>query len=81
MLWIAKVLKQIDAIHPGMPRGELQLRFTTEGGLSTRRQKTYVYRDCPYIKVDVVFSQTGATEAEDKIVSISRPYLGYAVMD
>jgi len=80
-LWIAKVLKQIAAMQPGMTRTDLQSTFTTEGGLSTREQQTYVYKDCPYIKVDVVFSGTGATEADDRIVSISRPYLAFAVMD
>lgn len=80
-LWIAKVLKQIDTIRPGMTRTDLESTFTTEGGLSTRRQRTYVYKDCPYIKVDVFFSDAGATEAEDRIVSISRPYLAFSVMD
>lgn len=80
-LWIAKVLKQIGLIHPGVTRRDLQSTFTTEGGLSTRRQQTYVYKDCPYIKVDVIFADAGTTEAEDKIVSISRPYLAFAVMD
>jgi hypothetical protein len=64
-----------------MTRSDLQLIFTTEGGISTRTQRTYVFKDCPYIKVDVVFSDTGATEAEDRIVSISRPYLAFAVND
>jgi len=80
-LWIAKVLKQIDSIHPGMSRRDLQSTFTTEGGISTRVQRTYVYKGCPYIKVDVVFSDAGATEAEDRIVSISSPYLAFSVMD
>jgi len=80
-LWIAKVLKQIDLIHPGMTRRDLQETFKTEGGISTRTQQTYVYKDCPYIKVDVTFADAGATEAEDRIVSISRPYLAFAVMD
>jgi hypothetical protein len=80
-LWIAKVLRQIDSIHPGMTRRDLESTFTTEGGLSTRKQRTYVYKECPYIKVDVVLSNAGATEAEDRIVSISRPYLAFGVVD
>jgi len=80
-LWLADVLKQIDSIHPGMTRRDLQSTFATEGGISTRQQRIYVYKDCPYIKVDVVFSETGAAETEDRIVSISRPYLALSVMD
>lgn len=79
--WIAKVLRQIDSIHAGMTRRDLQSTFTTEGGISTRTQQTFVYKDCPYIKVNVVFSVTGATEAGDRIVSISQPYLALAVTD
>lgn len=80
-LWLAKVLRQIDSIHPGMTRKDLQSTFTTEGGISTREQQTFVYKNCPYIKVTVVFSATGATEAEDRIVSISPPYLAFTVTD
>ncbi|MBV8629352.1 MAG: hypothetical protein JOZ83_00395 [Silvibacterium sp.] len=80
-LWIGKLLKRIAAMQPGMTRRDLESIFKTEGGLSTRKQQTYVYKDCPYIKVDIVFSGTGATEGEDRIVSISRPYLAFAIMD
>jgi hypothetical protein len=79
--WIANVLRQITSIHPGMTRRDLESTFTTEGGLSWREQQTFAYKDCRYIKVDVVFSGTGATEAEDKIVRISKPYLAWTVMD
>lgn len=80
-LWIAKVLRQIDAIHPGMTRRALESTFTTEGGIFTRTQQTYVYKGCPYIKVDIIFSPTGATQADDKIVTLSKPYLAFSVDD
>src|SRR5258708_28057683 len=53
--WVAKVLRQITTIEPGMKRRDLLKVFTTEGGLSTRFQHTYVYSECPYIKVNVRF--------------------------
>ncbi len=53
--WIAKVLRQIEKIEPGMRRKDLVGIFTTEGGLSNRFQRTYVHVDCPYIKVNVRF--------------------------
>ena len=81
IMWVAKVLRRIDSIHPGMTRSDLESTFTTEGGISAREQQTYVYKDCPYIKVNVVFSARGATGAQDRIVSISPPYLAYSVMD
>ena len=48
--WIAKVLRQIEKIKPGMRRKGLVGIFTTEGDLSNRFQRTYVHVDCPYIK-------------------------------
>lgn len=70
-LWIAKVLRQIKAIHPGITRRDLESIMTHEGGLSTRQRERYVYKGCPYIKVDVVFAPTGADTEDDPIVSIS----------
>jgi hypothetical protein len=85
--WIAKVLRQIDKFRPGMRRKDLLTVFTTEGGLSTRAQRTYVYADCPYIKVTVRFrtsSNEGAAieESPDDIIeSISQPYLQWGIFD
>jgi hypothetical protein len=57
--------------------------FTTEGGLSTRFEQTYAYRQCPYIKVDVKFAVSRRDEElpTDKIIEISRPYLAWIVVD
>ena len=85
--WIAKSLRRMATIKPGMKREELLKVFETEGGLSNRFQRTYVYSECPFIKVDVRFratheEQDGLTEvADDVIVSVSRPYLASGVMD
>lgn len=85
--WIAKVLWQAGKIKPGMQRGDLLKVFTTEGGLSNRLRRTYVYNDCPYIKVDVRFKPVGSAKTpfeeplEDIIESISRPYLAWSIMD
>jgi len=85
--WIGKVLRQIARIEPGMKRQDLLRVFTTEGGLSTRSQRTYVYSECPYIKVNVRFKAAnnegnGVEEELDDIVeSISQPYLAWSVMD
>jgi hypothetical protein len=88
--WIDQVMRSISTIKPGMTRKDLASVLTWEGGFSTRTQRRYVYRHCPYIKVDVQFSpaadmdanQDAATEnPEDRIVKISRPYLEYSIMD
>ena len=85
--WVAQSLREMETIKVGMTRAALLKVFTEEGGLSTRTQRQYVYRECPYIKVAVEFERVGNTEApfpengEDKIVKISRPFLEWSVID
>jgi hypothetical protein len=91
--WIAESLKEMETIKVGMTRADLLKVFTTEGGLSTRINRTYVFRECLYIKVDVEFEPVGTTardpegrvtlvEAnEDLIKKISKPYLAWEILD
>lgn len=86
--WIEKSLKQMEKIKVGMTRQQLLTVFTTEGGLSTRRWHRYVYRDCPYIKVDVDFSAYGDPKSnafpenpKDVITKISHPFLEWEILD
>ena len=91
--WVAESLKLMQSVKPGMTRADLLRVFTTEGGLSTGLQRTYVYRECPYFKVDVEFEAVGRpprdvegrvtlVESEaDTIKTISKPYLQFSVLD
>jgi len=86
--WIAKALRQIGKIKLGMRRKDLLTTFTNEGGTSYRTQQTYVYIECPYIKVDVHFKAVGGgndlglnEHPNDVIESISQPYLAWSVVD
>ena len=85
--WIAKVLRQIGKIKPGMRRKDLLTVFTTEGGISTRTQRTYVNTECPYIKVNVHFKVVSGEslnlneDPDDIIESISQPYLAWGMKD
>ena len=81
--WIAAAMNKMQTIKIGMTRSDLMTVFGTEGGLSTTSQRTYVYRQCPYIKVDVTFAASSNYEerATDKIVKVSRPYLAWTVSD
>ncbi len=85
--WVAKVLRDIQTVKPGMLREDLLKICTEEGGLSTCSQRRYVHRACPLIKVDVKFD-CGDTEAKspqehpkDKITQISTPFLEWPIMD
>ena len=91
--WIANSLKEIQKIKVGMTRADLLKVFTTEGGLSTGLTRTYVYRECLYIKVDVEFEPVGRpardadgrvtlVESKDDVIrKISKPYLDWMVID
>ena len=91
--WISDSLREMKTIEVGRTRADLLKVFTTEGGLSTGLRRTYVYRKCPYTKVDVEFEAVGrpARDAEgrvtleesdkDTIKSISKPYLEWSIVD
>ncbi len=92
VMWVAQALTRMLTIQAGMTRGDLLKVFTTEGGLSTRTQHTYVSRDCPYFKVDVEFKEVGppgrngvemsfGESSVDIIFKISRPYLAFSILD
>ena len=83
----------MQTIKAGMTREALLTVFTTEGGLHTGLQRTFVSRDCPYFKVDVEFQAVGRPDrdwngrvtavegGQDVILKISRPYLQFSIMD
>ncbi len=85
--WVARSLSAIQNLKVGMTRRDLLKLFTVEGGQSNRTSRTYVFRECPYIKVDVGFEPVGAPQdklkenMEDRIVRVSKPYLEQSVID
>ena len=85
--WIATVIDSVQKIKPGMTREDLLKVFTTEGGISDRFHRTYVYKQCPYIKVTVEFEAAASPDdrltemPEDRIATISMPFLQYSIMD
>jgi hypothetical protein len=76
-----KVIWQTGKIKPGMQRKDLLELFTTEGGLSTSRRRTYVLIECPYIKVNVSFKAGSNESGEDIIESLSKLYLEWGNAD
>ncbi len=82
--WIQHVLRSVSTIKPGMTRNRLSRLLDEDGGLQSRTHGRYVYRRCAYIKIDVEFSavdeETNASP-DDKIVTVSKPYLEYPTFD
>ena len=83
--WISTSLKAIQGIKIGMTRADVENLFIGDGGIYSRTHRVYVYRECPYIKLDVQFepdsSISGSTSPKDKIIGISKPYLEWPVGD
>ena len=91
--WVGRVLERMLTIEPGMTRSQLLEVFTTEGGIATGLQRKFVSRECPYMKVDVRFDAVGRPNRnsdgrvtlvegpDDRIVTISRPYLEFQIID
>jgi hypothetical protein len=77
--WVSRSLSQMQQVKAGMTRADLEKVFVPESGLQMNKEMTYVYRGCPYFKVDVEFEQlpnravTG--QPDNKIVKISKPYI------
>jgi hypothetical protein len=84
---ISGILKECYKIKVGMTRSELLKVFTPDGGFQTGR--TFVYHDCPYIKVDADFkhlnpqkNSVGDEEQPTDIIShISKPYMDWPITD
>ena len=85
--WVGKVMEKMETIKVGDTRKRLLRVFTSEGGLSTALEHTYVSQDCPLFKVDAKFQAVGRPERDsdgretsvesdnDIITALSRPYL------
>ena len=83
--WISECISRTEYIYPGKTRADLLKVYTMEGGISTRTWRKYVYRECPYIKVDVEFKAIDkdkwAEKPGDIIAKISKPYLEWSIID
>lgn len=84
--WVEAGLKEMETIKVGMTRADLLKVFMEEGGVSTRKSRTYAYRKCPYFKVTFEFKPVGGQAAfpenpKDEITKISQPFLQWLVID
>ena len=72
---LSKSLTSIQTIKVGMTRRDLLTLFTEDGGIQFMGSERYVYKQCPIIKVDVTFTPSAGGHSNDRIKSISKPYL------
>lgn len=83
--WLEGCVADARALTPGAPRSVLLETFTTEGGIYTSEQRTFVHRRCTMLKIDVTFSptrgETRDSEHPDDEVETVTPFLGDSVAD
>ncbi len=87
--WVQKCLKDFSQLKPGMKRSEIEKMFPQDGGLSTAGEVRFVHPECPCVKVAVEFSfqrdekDQGRVvrSPEDPVITVSKPYLEYAIAD
>jgi hypothetical protein len=73
---MSDILTEWKKITPGTTRTELLKVFTTEGGISTAKHRTFVHRRCPYPKQSIVDERP-----TDTVSKISKPYLEWSIID
>lgn len=84
---ISDILGECKKITAGTTRAQLLKVFTSEGGISTARHRTFVHRRCPYVKVDVDFALSDPKQSAvderpaDTVSKISKPYLEWSTGD
>jgi len=85
--WIESQLSEINNIKAGSTRADLEKLFNHDGGITELSALRYVYKKCPYIKVEVEFEdymkfrKPGSQSPSDRIVRISKPYLEHPFLD
>ena len=81
---VRAILADASALHPGMTRADLEKEFKPSS-LTFRSAATYISKRCSYVAMDVAFdisnSLPGPELPDDKIKTISRPYLALPSAD
>ena len=81
---VGRRVSERDAVDKsGHNKSQPEKVFEAEGGLAEPSHRTYVYRHCPYFKVDVDFSPAPRPQSNegDTITKISTPYIAWTVGD
>jgi hypothetical protein len=79
--WVRQSLSEMQKIKRGMTRADMERLFIPDGGFQIYGATRYVYRECPFFKVDAEFERAPnsprAGGPRDKVVKISKPYVEY----
>jgi hypothetical protein len=78
--WLARCLKDAEAIQPGKTREDVEKTLFQVEVLETHKKK-YVLRKCPYITLEVEFETHDFEREADKVIRVSKPYLQWVATD
>ena len=82
---VQRALRDTATIKPGSHRRDVEKLFNVAGGLNTRLDTYYLFRDCSYIGVKVTFTADPSVKqefsADDVVTAVSQLYLTYPAMD
>ena len=86
---VQDALKAVGGVHQGMKRRDLEKDFRLDGGVQFNNQayQIYVYRPCPYIKIEVGFERKDEQGnwamggPNDVVKYVAHPFIDYPVMD
>jgi hypothetical protein len=82
--WIEQVLADIGTIKVGMTRRDVLKLFNTDGGMYTRTQQAFIYKQCGAIKNVCTFKPAPDSLSEspdDVITQVSSPFLARPIGD
>ena len=87
--WVRKCMTDLESIKPGMTRAHLNKLLRMDGGLQDLVTVRYLHPQCPYFKINVTFTvmRNHADQGrvvptqDDKVVSVSKPYLENPAFD
>jgi hypothetical protein len=80
--WLQGIMREIATLRVGATRRELLVIFEPDGGLAPIPNPRFVHRRYP-IKIDVTFAARadGEEREDDRVTTLSKPYLALKTMD
>ena len=87
--WVQQCLTDFKSVKTGMTRVEVETKLRIDGGLQGVSPVRYIHPDCDYFKIDVEFEfkrdeknqNRAILSPEDKVKTVSRPYIDFPVFD
>ncbi len=81
---VLRALTAYSQLEPGMLRAEVEKDFLMDGGISSRSEGRYVYKECIYIKLEVEYEpaeERGVGSPRDVVKTLSKLTIDYAASD